>query len=188
MAYAHANRSAALYRKEFYKECLSDIDAALSLGYPEDKKEKLIKRGQKALEKIQSENCKICFKKTEKFDPFENNSNDKINSKFPLIQNIQDSEKPKEDAASSKTRKEVSSPDSKSSSSPGTSEKPRYIKDEGELSLTYGPNEEAPAVSAGVSICFSEKYGRHLIARKNFEPGDIISIEDPFACIIYQDK
>ena len=52
MSYAHANRSAALYRKQMYKECIIDIDAALNLGYPEEKREKLKERGAKAVEEI----------------------------------------------------------------------------------------------------------------------------------------
>ena len=52
MAYAHANRSAALYRKQLYKECLIDIDAALNHGYPKEKQKNLKERGDKAIVEI----------------------------------------------------------------------------------------------------------------------------------------
>lgn len=172
MAYAHANRSAALYRKKFYKHCLIDIDAALSHGYPEEKREKLKERGRKALGNIVNSPGN-----SETFDPFENESNSKIKRKFPLIQNIQDFEEPKENQVSDEFLL------------PGTSKiQSEYIKDEKNLILTHGPSDETPVASSGVKVQFSEKYGRHMVATQCFEPGDIISVEDPFAYVIYQDK
>ncbi|XP_043474196.1 SET and MYND domain-containing protein 4-like isoform X2 [Leptopilina heterotoma] len=168
MGYAHANRSAALYRKKYYKHCLIEIEAALSHGYPEEKREKLKERGQKALGNIINSSGN-----SESFDPFENESNSKIKKKFPLIQNIEDLEEPKDTDFLL----------------PGTSKIQTECKDIKEnLILTHGPSEEAPVVSNGVNVRFSEKYGRHMVATQYFEPGDIISVEDPFAYVIYQDK
>lgn len=45
---ARANRSAALFRKRLYAECLADVEAALALGHPEDKACKLRERARKA--------------------------------------------------------------------------------------------------------------------------------------------
>ena len=193
MANAHANRSAALYRKEFYRQCLVDIDAAISLGYPEEKREKLKERGRKALKMINGSFGNIeteILKQTAKFDPFENNSSDKVNSKFPLIQSMQNLEEPKGTKVLNNVTKAnlTSLTDLNDSSSPGTSKNRRYLKDEGELSLTYGPSDEAPSASNGLSICYSEKYGRHIIATRSFEPGDILSLEDPFSFTVYRDK
>ncbi|XP_051167736.1 SET and MYND domain-containing protein 4-like isoform X2 [Leptopilina boulardi] len=177
MGYAHANRSAALYRKKFYKNCLIDIDAALSHGYPEEKREKLKERGRKALGNLMNSSGNF-----ESFDPFENNneSNNKIKKKFPLIQNvIQDLEEPKDN----EIREDFLLP--------GTSKTQSQflINDNKEnLILTHGPSEETPVVSNGVNVRYSEKYGRHMVATQYFEPGDIISVEDPFAYVIYQDK
>lgn len=168
MGYAHANRSAALYRKKYYKHCLIDIEAALSHGYPEEKREKLKERGQKALGNIINSSGN-----SESFDPFENESNSKIKKKFPLIQNIEDLEEPKDTDFLL----------------PGTSKIQSECKDIKEnLILTHGPSEEASVVSDGVNVRFSEKYGRHMVATQYFEPGDILSVEDPFAYVIYQDK
>ncbi|KAJ8670509.1 hypothetical protein QAD02_001768 [Eretmocerus hayati] len=55
MALAFANRSAALYRKQLYGECLIDIDAAVIHGYPENKKKKLKERAQKAMEGLRQQ-------------------------------------------------------------------------------------------------------------------------------------
>ncbi|XP_033212943.1 SET and MYND domain-containing protein 4-like isoform X2 [Belonocnema kinseyi] len=192
MATAHANRSAALFRKQLYKQCLIEIDAALSLDYPEEKKEKLKERGRKALKKISNSygSTETENSKTEKFDPFETKSNDKVNSKFPLIQNVPNLEETKEAAVLNNIPKEnpISLTDLNGSSSPGTSNNPRYLKTEGKLSLTYGPSEESSSASSGLSICISEKYGRHIIATRSFEPGDILSLEDPYSYTIYRDK
>ncbi|KAJ8959449.1 hypothetical protein NQ318_022142 [Aromia moschata] len=45
---AYANRSAVLFQKEFYKECLEDIERALQSNYPDHLKEKLIDRQKRA--------------------------------------------------------------------------------------------------------------------------------------------
>ncbi|XP_043784520.1 SET and MYND domain-containing protein 4-like isoform X3 [Apis laboriosa] len=139
MSYAYANRSAALYRKQLFKECLIDIDAALNFGYPEEKRKKLKERGIKAIEEIKKK-----LKLT---------NNDHIDSEtftnMCLSQNI---------------------------------------NNESERSFTVKYRNEAPAISDGISISFSEKYGRHLVVTKEFKPGDIITIEDPYAYVIYTQR
>ncbi|XP_018564419.1 SET and MYND domain-containing protein 4 [Anoplophora glabripennis] len=48
LALAYANRSAVLFERGFYRECLKDIDQALKNNYPENLKPKLLKRREKA--------------------------------------------------------------------------------------------------------------------------------------------
>ncbi|KAJ8946919.1 hypothetical protein NQ314_008718 [Rhamnusium bicolor] len=45
---AYANRSAVLFEKKYYKECLEDIERALENKYPDHLKQKLLKRQQEA--------------------------------------------------------------------------------------------------------------------------------------------
>ncbi|KOX78383.1 N-lysine methyltransferase SMYD2-A [Melipona quadrifasciata] len=124
MSYAYANRSAALYRKQMFKECLIDIDAALSHGYPEEKRKKLKERGAKAIEEIKKR-----------------------------LQLAKD-----------------------------------HIDTETLADMSHGPSKETPAVSNGIKISFSEKYGRHLVATKEFKAGDVVTIENPYAYIIYTQR
>ncbi|CAK9802764.1 SET and MYND domain-containing protein 4 [Anthophora plagiata] len=186
MSYAYANRSAALYRKHMFKECLIDIDAALNLGYPEEKRKKLKERGVKAIEEIKK---RLQLKKDDCIDEeaFMNICLSEKSNGAPLVVRYRNGNA----RLSDDTKKNVKTAEKKDSINgcgevPEDEEKqPRYLADEGPLKLAYGPSKEAPAVSDGVSISFSEKYGRHLVATKEFKPGDIITIEDPYAYVIY---
>ncbi|KAI4484905.1 hypothetical protein M0802_012975 [Mischocyttarus mexicanus] len=190
MAYAYANRSAALFRKKMYKECLIDIDAALLCGYPEDKRKSLKERGERAISElmntleitvdkksnIEETIHQICLSQKRKDDSKTGTNddmpvNDKQNEQDLLLNNENHE----------KHEKQFNNV----SYSP---EKPRYLEREGPLFLTYGPNKECPAASDGVEIVFSEEFGRHLRATKKFAPGDIISIENPYAYVIYEDR
>ncbi|XP_034188583.1 protein-lysine N-methyltransferase SMYD4 isoform X1 [Osmia lignaria lignaria] len=179
MSYAHANRSAALYRKQMYKECIIDIDAALNLGYPEEKREKLKERGTKAVEEIKK---KLLIKKDDHIDT-EKLMNACLSEKISDSPNVVKYRNGKEEIGK-KINKNVNADENKHDSV-NEEKEPRYLADEGPLKLAYGPGKEAPAASDGVSIAFSEKYGRHLVATKEFKPGDIVTIEDPYACILY---
>ncbi|KAG6799640.1 SET and MYND domain-containing protein 4 isoform X1 [Apis mellifera caucasica] len=189
MSYAYANRSAALYRKQLFKECLIDIDAALNLGYPEEKRKKLKERGIKAIEEIKKK-----LKLT---------NNDHIDSEtftnMCLSENINnESERSftvkyrNGETKLSDINKNFNINDKKDTmnkiSKNNEEKQPRYLADEGPLKLIYGPSKEAPAISDGISISFSEKYGRHLVVTKEFKPGDIITIEDPYAYVIYTQR
>ncbi|XP_076170196.1 protein-lysine N-methyltransferase SMYD4 isoform X2 [Ptiloglossa arizonensis] len=190
MSYAHANRSAALYRKQMYKQCLIDIDAALNLGYPEEKRKNLKERAAKAVEEIKK---KLKIKKDEPIDT------QKLMS-ICLSENVTDipvtvryrngnTESKKEMSKDVNVNENEESINGCNESPTSNKEKrPRYLANEGPLKLAYGPSKEAPAASDGVNICFSEKYGRHLVATKEFKPGDVVSFEDPYANIIYTQR
>ncbi|XP_066590446.1 SET and MYND domain-containing protein 4-like isoform X2 [Prorops nasuta] len=185
MAYAHANRSAALYKKKMFRECLIDLDAALSLGYPAEKRKKLLERGRKALAEI-----KKSLYIVEK-DPTAIDEADQIN----VIINTDPSFNRKEtnDLYDIEKKTHESTNDEyicfkQGIDSSKDSKKPRYLEDEGVLKLANGPSKEAPAASEGMKIVFSEEYGRHFVATMRFNPGDIVTIEDPYAHVIYEER
>lgn len=190
MAYAHANRSAALFRKEMYKECLMDIDAALLCGYPENKRAKLMERGTKAIDELKkslqiSEDKytniekiidQICLNQNTKEDITKTDTNDiHVNDKNKERNLLLDNHE--------KRFLNISHLPIKC-----TTQKPRYLEKEGSLFLAYGQNKECPAASDGIKIVFSKEFGRHLIATKDLSPGDIITIENPYAHVIYEDR
>lgn len=195
MAYAHANRSAALYRKQLYKECLIDIDAALYHGYPMEKRKKLKERGDRAIEKIN----KLLRADSENIDIQQvtgglcaNNGVEKSAIKPGNLEYIMDETVPSEkDQAVNDQGKENATTTNENYLYHATKipvQKPKYLQNDDFSKLTYGPSKQVPAVSDGVAISFSERYGRHYVATQNFKPGDIISIEDPFAHIIYEER
>lgn len=191
MAYAHANRSAALYRKQLYKECLIDIDAALSHGYPKEKQRNLKDRGDKAIMEIKKllqidskeidhqrimnesylcDGIEISVTKSEDIEYMGNGT---------TMRNGQEISK-KQDATTNETYLHYASKI--------PPRKPRYLQEEDFSKLTYGPSRDVPAISDGVTISFSERYGRHYVAMREFKPGDIVSIEDPYAHVIYEER
>ncbi|KAK0168095.1 hypothetical protein PV327_001930 [Microctonus hyperodae] len=175
MAYAHANRSAALYRKQMYKECLLDVEAALELDYPLDKRQKLKERGIKAMEKLgESMNIKSNEQKlnTCPFDDVESTL-----KKFPLISPIETEITEKKNVIKNIIDDDNDKPI-----------KPRYLQNPETMSQPYGPSDESPAHSKGIDIIFSKEYGRHLVASKEFKPGEILTIEKPYFWVLYRDK
>lgn len=186
MAHAHANRSAALYRKQLYKECLIDIDAALSHGYPKEKQKNLKDRGDKAITEIkkllQLDSKDIDDQKIMNeylYDSIERSVTEDIKhigNRAMIINGIPQ----KQGTASNESYFHYATKISP--------EKPRYLQEENFSKLMNGPSREVPAVSDGVTISFSERYGRHYIATREFKSGDIVSIEDPYTHVIYEER
>lgn len=192
MAYAHANRSAALYRKQLYKECLIDIDAAVSHGYPKEKQKNLKERGDKAIMEIK--------KLLQMDDDSENIDDRKLADELRLceekftakLQNAkeQNGRTTEKDQETNVLKKQdgTAHEDYLYYTTKVPPQKPRYLQNDDFSKVTYGASEEAPAVSDGIAISFSERYGRHYVATREFKPGDIVSIEDPYAHVIYEER
>ncbi|XP_011641936.1 SET and MYND domain-containing protein 4-like [Pogonomyrmex barbatus] len=186
MAYAHANRSAALYRKQLYKECLIDIDAALSHGYPKEKQRNLKDRGDKAIMEIKK------LLQTDSKDTDRTNLCDGIEKSTVKLENTEYIENAStmenNGQGTLKKRDAMTSESYLHCATKIPPQKPRYLQEEDFSKLTYGPSREVPAVSDGVTVSFSERYGRHYMATREFKPGDIVSIEDPYAHVIYEER
>ncbi|CAG5087729.1 Similar to SMYD4: SET and MYND domain-containing protein 4 (Homo sapiens) [Cotesia congregata] len=177
MANARANRSAALYRKKMYKECIIDIQAALELGYPEDKRKKLQERGLKAMTKLNQDKDKDREDSEDsKSDEDHQNGTNGIESLI-ITDSIENGDK-----------KDISDVEIKQEDDQDKFIKPRYLLNPEVMSVPYGPSEEAPANSKGLSIKYSEEYGRHLVANQHFKPGEILTVEKPYCWVIYRDK
>ncbi|XP_014489387.1 PREDICTED: SET and MYND domain-containing protein 4-like isoform X2 [Dinoponera quadriceps] len=191
MAYAHANRSAALYRKQLYKECLIDIDAALCHGYPREKRRKLKERGDRAIKEInkllqgenidaqQSTDGRCPNNGVEKFAVKAGNS-DYIVDEAILEKDRVINGREKQDAMTNESYLYHAAKI--------LPQKPRYLQNDDFSKLPYGPSKEVPAASDGVAVSFSERYGRHYVATREFQPGDIVSIENPYAQVIYEER
>lgn len=190
IGYAHANRSAALYRKQLYKECLIDIDAALNHGYPKEKRKKLKERGDRAIMEIKkllqidSENIET------QIDMLCSNGNNEKTIVKPNIEHIMNETTIEKEQKINDTKKQDSTVNENYLyyTTKILPQKSRYLQNDNFSKLIYGPSKEVPAVSDGIAISFSERYGRHYIAMQNFKPGDIISIEDPYAYVIYEER
>ncbi|XP_058792910.1 SET and MYND domain-containing protein 4-like [Phymastichus coffea] len=192
MAHAFANRSAALYRMQLYRECLIDIDAALSHGYPEEKCQKLKERADKAIDCLKQQfeikdvnmnNLPTQNVLTGPSPANDNNDDSKKENELSIVKELVKDKPETEGQNEDLTKSEIIELISKKPENV-----PRYVLDEGELGFPYGPNEEAPSLSKGVQISYSKKYGRHLIATEPFKPGDIVAMEYPYAYVNYREK
>lgn len=186
MAYAFANRSAALYRKRLYKECLIDIDAALNHGYPKEKRKRLKERGDRAIMEIK----KLLEADSEDGDARKiadalspSGSNEQTNTKYIVNETTREREREEARERDSTTNENYLYYVTKV-----PPQKPRYLQNDDFSKLTYGPSKQVPAVSYGIAASFSERYGRHYVATRNFNPGDVVSIEDPYARVIYEER
>ena len=52
-----------------------------------------------------------------------------------------------------------------------------------EIKLSYGENEEIPGVSSAMNLAYSEKYGRHYVATRDIEIGDVLMVQKPFVFV-----
>ena len=86
LSIAHANRSAALFHLELYEDCISDIEVALKLGYPDKLHFKIILRKAKCFQKLGKDD----FVKTTIAELEDNIDNLKIfeKSKLPIFSNF----------------------------------------------------------------------------------------------------
>ena len=190
MALAFANRSAALYRKKLHRECLIDINAALFHGYPEEKRKKLQDRAAKAIDalrlvyQLKDLNMNDLPSTKDSGSQLEINQDITVKGKnnFSSIKEFIKKTSKLENVEDNI----MNDLDELLSHCPNN--KPRYLLDEKYLKIAYGPNDEAPAISKGIQIAYSKKYGRHLIATKSFDAGDILGMEKPFAYVIYREK
>lgn len=153
-----------------------DIDAALDFGYPEEKQKKLKERAEKALDGLK-----------QLYQMKDLNMND-----LPASKDSKTVEMKKDEKNLSFIKELLDNEATVAAEMELISEKPanvpRYLVDENDLKLANGPSAEAPSISDGIKIAYSDKYGRHLIATKSFKPGDILVLEKPYARVIYREK
>ncbi|XP_046753146.1 SET and MYND domain-containing protein 4-like [Diprion similis] len=153
LALAYANRSAALFKINKYSDCVEDIDRALNLKYPDRLKIKLYKRKELSLAALGRPGI-------------DTSCQDTLNSLKKM--DLQEDEKDK----SKNKLPELSSVPSVSKSPANV---PRHLPP---TLLTSNPN--IPSASDAVTIKFSRKFGRHLVATRKIKPGEILILEKPY--------
>lgn len=156
LALGFYNRSAILFRMEKYDESMSDITKALEIIKADNYvlRIKLLCRKMECLAKQGSPKIHTVFAEVKGLVKL-----DDVNKNS--IQKIV-----KKARVALKNLKEVSSEPLKVS-------EPSQVLSQKE--------KENPLDS--VSIQYSDKYGKHLIAKQDFEAGDIIFVEEPFATV-----
>ncbi|XP_059473787.1 SET and MYND domain-containing protein 4-like [Neocloeon triangulifer] len=149
---ALANRSAVLLALGLYEECLKDVEAAFRCGYPDDLAHKLHLRSA------------VCHKALGDADKAQK-SFQKVLQEFNLP--LDKREKVAEDA--NRQFKEVHVP-----------KVPRIrVQYLNPPELSYGAQQENPALSAGVRKRPNPTLGHVYVAERDLSIGDVILVENP---------
>lgn len=154
---ALANRSAALFRLQLFKECLQDVDLALKNGYPKNLRHKLLLRKGKLL--LTWKKCKQAlevFKEAERRWPPKEKKNSAIfDELMKAKQCAADSDFPPDDERIEPL--------------------PRVKK---------GESPSLRNMSAALDLKVTEEKGRHIVANTDINEGDILFVEKPYAFVV----
>lgn len=164
LALGYANRSAVLFKLGLYLECIQDIDRALALNYPDNLRAKLYLRktecfiilGNHSVEDILKE-VQHCLDNMSLNDA----SRERLKAKFD---NLHDKTVQAELRAMN-TEIKISEP---------------------AVPTTSSHNNEVSCASDVVAIKYDKHYGRHIVATRNINPGEIIAVEEPYSLILKQ--
>ncbi|KAJ8682914.1 hypothetical protein QAD02_018706 [Eretmocerus hayati] len=169
LAMAYGNRSALTHHLKQYKECLEDCDRAIKITKSEVLKNKLTCRKLECLaamgDKSLESECDIALNslKTLSLDvKIKDNFVEKINN----IKNntLPDPIVPDSSKYGKKSKK------SKKPSSP---------------SELFQHQDEIPCASEAVTIEYNKRWGRHIVATRDINPGEIVAVEKHFFQFVY---
>lgn len=162
LALAYANRSAMLKQICKYEECIQDIDRALALTYPDNLKFKLYVRKVKCLDALNHSNIDDTIKEAEQWlenMSLDDKSRKHCSEKLTSIKQTLNSHKSKKENAI-------------------------RCQSECPLPKIQTRNNEIPCASDAVTIRYNEQYGRHVVAARKINPGEIIAIEQAYSLML----
>ncbi|XP_069701173.1 SET and MYND domain-containing protein 4-like isoform X2 [Periplaneta americana] len=171
LSLALANRSAALFHLEEYKDCLQNITLALENGYPEPLRYKLYMRRSQCLSKLRRYKEEI----------------EALQSAQQCLDNVEDS------SVSKKTtlEKEIELALARASSQLKvcTTSNDSTQNEEFKIPIpTHGKNEKLLYASAALDLRCNEEKGRHVVTNREVKMGDILFVEKPYAFVVLPDQ
>ncbi|KAK0071736.1 hypothetical protein PV326_000916, partial [Microctonus aethiopoides] len=163
LARAYGNRSAALYESGLYDDSLIDIERALKIGYNDDTKAKLYARRAKciyALEKKMTPEVTRAISDARKWL-------EKMNGiKKKLLMNILDE-----------------FPGNLSIKKPFSKNNKRKL-----IPKIPNDNPKIPGVSGAITLKYSQEHGRHVVATKDINVGEVIMVQKSYVNYISADS
>ncbi|XP_006618436.1 SET and MYND domain-containing protein 4-like isoform X3 [Apis dorsata] len=161
LALAYANRSAVLIKLRKYELCIQDIDRTLALAYPNNLRAKLYIRKVECLNALKNPNIEDTIKEAQYWlEKMSLDNKKKLNEKLKSIKNMLPSQKFK---------------------------KEKFMK-QAPLPKIKTHNIEVPCASDAITIKYNDKYGRHIVATRKINPGEVIAIEKPYSLILTPDN
>nr|XP_054749304.1 SET and MYND domain-containing protein 4-like [Lytechinus pictus] len=165
LAFAHANRSAALFHLGHYKACIQDIDEAIGQGYPTDKHYKVLQRKGQCFLKLG------CFKEAQ----------EEFLKALQCLECV---------VGESKRKQEVKTL-LQESINPSVEDQLLSLR----FKLSDESGEEISEISsrlANASTAVIAKYqkekGRYLEATRDIEAGELLIKDKPYAAIILKEE
>lgn len=172
LSLAYANRSAMLLELKRYPACLRDIGLALRFGYPKRLRYKLVSRWARCLIALDREKEAVALLDAalEGLGSLPCDELTLANAKVSLLMVRQ------------LCRKAASS----SKGSPSFSLSAPALAKEREFKVPKLKNENrsAPALSSAVKVAYTRAKGRHLVATRDINPGELLCVEKSFATVL----
>ncbi|XP_032670457.1 SET and MYND domain-containing protein 4 isoform X2 [Odontomachus brunneus] len=167
LALAYANRSAVLYELALYSECIQDINRALDFNYPDDRKGKLYMRKTQCLIILKNVTAKNMIKKTEYWINKMTSGPNKLKLQTKL------------DELRQKTEQKSFQHDPM---------KQAELESESPLPVIKSYNNDIPCASDAVVLKYDENNGRHVIAARNIDAGEVVVVEKPYSLLLSQEN
>lgn len=166
LALAYANRSAVLYELGLYSECIQDIDRALASNYPDDRKGKLYIRKTQCLIILKDRTAKYMIKKTQYCINEITSEPNKLKLQTKLDELRQKTE-----------QKSFQCNPAKQAESKNKS-----------LPVIKSYSNEIPCASDAVALKYDENNGRHVVATRNIDAGEVIVVEKPYSLLLLSEN
>ncbi|XP_075227028.1 protein-lysine N-methyltransferase SMYD4-like [Lycorma delicatula] len=179
LALAYANRSAVSFSLNQFEDSIVDIDRALSKNYPDHLKYKLYERKGKCLLNLGRVKCaKDNYRnalnlinksklKEDRINNFVTALNKELNC---LSENGSDCTDVEEASLNVENNNLLT--------------KQGCTNDDSVPCLSYAQNSEVPAGCDAIKITYNETMGRHIVAVKDINPGDVLVVEQPYTSVL----
>lgn len=161
LALGYDGRSDVLFNAKFIKDCLDDINRSLESGYPDDRKFHLYLKKVKCLQALNPNDhfeIKKAIAKAEKWIP-----STKKDAKI-VIQKLMKQKASKQNVKMAPNCYQGN------------------IQNHSPILINENPS--IPGLSDAVELRYSNEFGRHIVAKRDIEPGEILGVQMPYAAII----
>ncbi|XP_046603722.1 SET and MYND domain-containing protein 4-like [Neodiprion virginianus] len=165
LSIAIANRSAALYYMDNFKDCLKDIDLAINIGYPKKLLYKLYIRNAQCYIKLKNRvMAEVAIEKVEEIvnacNEISAEKKDDIFKEVSLLKSLASNLENIAENDSSRTQL-CQRPD-----------------------VAFESNANFPFASAALDCKYTPQKGRHVIANRDIQKGQVLFVEKPFAFVV----
>lgn len=158
---AYGNRSALLFHFKKYEECLKDCDLALSVCKSDESKVKFLCRKVECLSNLRDSLAEKVRDET-----------------LYMLDQMYLGTSTKEKYSETLKKLEVKEIVGDASNNQNVTIK---LPD-------FTPQKQAPCASEAVAIKYDQEWGRHIVATRNIDPGEIVAVEKSYYAVVFPDE